>query len=239
MVVMLKQAPTYLPTPFKGKHVRLPSTDAQAEYFYRRKFLLVNGSHTTLAFLTLCLRQPSPKATAETYTEPGDHELINWDNCGEEQHREIWAWAVARLLILLFEFDTDVLLEAHGVATEDELCDALLDYAKEVLGRFSSTTDMTSRVLQGGVANRWETRLRPVAKFLRPRSEETLRPIKMKLLEKAGLTLPYIKEVTQRLVLEAERFTGLKPLSSQVQAQQQAAAAAAAAAAAQQRKVGA
>lgn len=30
----------------------------QANYFCRRKFLLVNGTHTTLAFMTLCLRQP-------------------------------------------------------------------------------------------------------------------------------------------------------------------------------------
>lgn len=30
----------------------------QANYFCRRKFLLVNGTHTTLAFMTLCMRQP-------------------------------------------------------------------------------------------------------------------------------------------------------------------------------------
>ena len=30
----------------------------QASYFCRRKFLLVNGTHTTLAFMTLCLKQP-------------------------------------------------------------------------------------------------------------------------------------------------------------------------------------
>jgi hypothetical protein len=31
--------------------------DRQASYFCRRKFLLVNGTHTTLAFMTLCLKQ--------------------------------------------------------------------------------------------------------------------------------------------------------------------------------------
>jgi hypothetical protein len=221
MVVMLQRAPAAnLPTPFKGQHVRLPSTEAQADYFYRRKFLLVNGSHTTLAFITLNARQPaaSGNAAAEAYTAPGDHELIHWANCDEFVHQEIWAWAVARLLILLSEFPTDVLLDAHGVTTEDELCDALLGYARETLGRFSSTKDMTSRVLQGGVADRWETRLRPVASFLRGRKEGQLRPINAKLLEKAGMTLPYLKAVTSRLVSEAERFTGLKqqqqPLSS-------------------------
>ncbi len=213
MVVMLQKAPAAnLPTPFKGQHVRLPSTEAQADYFYRRKFLLVNGSHTTLAFITLNLRQPaeSGNAAAEAFTAPGEHVLLDWDSCDEFVRQEIWAWAVARLLILLQEFDTAVLLEAHGVTTEEALVDAMLGYAKETLGRFSSTTDLTSRVLQGGVADRWETRLRPVASFLRGRKEEGLCPIKTRLLEKAGLTLPYVKAVTARLVSEAERFTGLK-----------------------------
>jgi hypothetical protein len=38
--------------------LRTHVTTNQANYFCRRKFLLVNGTHTTLAFMTLCLRQP-------------------------------------------------------------------------------------------------------------------------------------------------------------------------------------
>lgn len=60
----------------------------QANYYCRRKFLMVNGTHTTLAFMTLCLRH----AAAES--EPGDFPLIDWDpkNCGEDYYHEIWAW---------------------------------------------------------------------------------------------------------------------------------------------------
>jgi len=204
-----------LPPPFKGNHVRLPSKQEQAEYFTQRKFLLVNGSHTTLAFLTLCLRQPpAPKKSAaghegpETYTPPADHELINWSNCGEQLHQEIWAWAVARLLILLTAFPATVLMEAHDVTTEDALCEVLLAYAEETLQRFASTTDSTARVLQGGVANRWETRLKTVDRFLQPKTK--LRKLKAKLVEKAGLSFPYIKQVVARLCEDSHRFTGLE-----------------------------
>lgn len=56
--------------------------------------MLVNGSHTTLAFLTLCLRQPNDAKKQSDYTKPGNHELINWgiSSCGEDLHKEIWAW---------------------------------------------------------------------------------------------------------------------------------------------------
>lgn len=226
MVVMADSAaghgvprdPRQLPPPFKGDHVRLPSKQEQAEYFTQRKFLLVNGSHTTLAFLTLCLRQPlaataagdaeGQKKQRHAYTPPGDHELINWANCGEELHKEIWAWAVARLLILLTAFPTTVLMEAHDVTTEDALCDVLLAYSRETLTRFASTKDTTARVLQGGVANRWETRLKTVDRFLQPKTK--LRKMKAKLVDRAGLTFPYIKQVVARLCDESQRFTGLE-----------------------------
>lgn len=46
--------PTINPTPQQNNQ----NPNTQASYFCRRKFLLVNGTHTTLAFMTLCLRQP-------------------------------------------------------------------------------------------------------------------------------------------------------------------------------------
>ena len=33
---------------------KIPRIPAEAEYFCRRKILMVNGMHTTLAFITLC-----------------------------------------------------------------------------------------------------------------------------------------------------------------------------------------
>jgi len=117
------------PPPFAGEEVCLPSLESEANYLCRRKFLLVNGTHTTLAFMTLCMRQPGSS------NEPGDWPLIDWDvkTCGEQYHKEIWAWAVARLLILLWEHEQDVLMHAHNVDTDEELCDVLLNYSTTTL----------------------------------------------------------------------------------------------------------
>jgi hypothetical protein len=40
---------------------------------------------------------------------------------------------VARLLIILWEHELPVLRHAHSVETDDQLCDVLLDYARETL----------------------------------------------------------------------------------------------------------
>lgn len=37
---------------------QIPRIPAEAEYFCRRKILMVNGMHTTLAFVTLCEKEP-------------------------------------------------------------------------------------------------------------------------------------------------------------------------------------
>lgn len=41
--------------------------------------------------------------------------------------------AVARLLILLSDYETEDLRHAHGVETDEELCDLMLEYATETL----------------------------------------------------------------------------------------------------------
>lgn len=40
------------------------------------------------------------------------------------------------------------------------MCDVLIAYAKSSLKRFDTVEDTTGRVLAGGVANRWNTRLK-------------------------------------------------------------------------------
>jgi hypothetical protein len=44
---------------------------------------------------------------------------------------------------------------AHNVDTEEEVMDALLQYARQALDRFSSVTDSTSRVSDAAVDNRY------------------------------------------------------------------------------------
>lgn len=60
------------------------------------------------------------------------------------------------------------------------------------LQRFSSISDTTTRVLKGGVANRWETRLNAVNDFL---STFRANPTAAILLRKADIRLGYIKQV--------------------------------------------
>ena len=188
------------------------------------QLMLVNGSHTTLAFLTLCLRQPRENSKRQKnsevseYTKPGNHELINWDleSCGVELHKEIWIWAVARLLILLSEFDQDALMEAHKVDTLEELCEDLLAYTRETLNRFSSTVDTTGRVLGGGVANRYQGRLACVEEGVQQVYAKGMNKISLMLLEKAGLRPADIPKVLSRLCLDARRFTGLKPIAKKM-----------------------
>ena len=42
--------------PFCPSIATLPQTQREADYLSKRKFTLVNGMHTVLAFLTLCLQ---------------------------------------------------------------------------------------------------------------------------------------------------------------------------------------
>ena len=35
----------------------------------------------------------------------------------------IWHWAVARLLLVLWEHDHEIIRHAHGLTTDDEVCD--------------------------------------------------------------------------------------------------------------------
>ena len=140
--------------PFAGPTIRLPESDAEAHFLHRRKILTVNGTHTTLAFLTLALHEPPP----HTGLPAGDYELLRavldggGDGDGgdedddellrvEETQRMAWSWCVARQLLLLFEFPSEVARAAlgcpldEGEASDRALADALLAGARVGGGR--------------------------------------------------------------------------------------------------------
>lgn len=50
---MTANFPSAIPPAFGGRNVLIPTTSGAYSYLYQRKFLLVNGTHTTLAFMTL------------------------------------------------------------------------------------------------------------------------------------------------------------------------------------------
>jgi hypothetical protein len=60
-VVVLSKPQEVAGPPFAGDHVLVPAATAEADYLLRRKLLLVNGSHTTLAFMALAQAVPNKK----------------------------------------------------------------------------------------------------------------------------------------------------------------------------------
>mmetsp|Transcript_30027 Transcript_30027/g.49070 ORF Transcript_30027/g.49070 Transcript_30027/m.49070 type:complete len:474 (+) Transcript_30027:61-1482(+) len=184
--------------PLGGESVTVPSSKAEAEFFYERKLFLVNGMHTTLAFMTLCMREEG--------NTPGTHVLLNYAEETKEVRARVWAWATGRLLMLAWEHDLEIMADAHGVEGERALCGVLLDYARVTLRRFSGVSDTTTRVLSGGVANRWETRLKPVHDFLQ--GTQKLDRFGRLLLREAGVELPSLRHQVAELVAEGRRFTG-------------------------------
>ena len=86
------------------------------------------------------------------------------------------AWRTARIAELIDEFGEEQLMEWHGTEAPEALWDTLLDFSDEVLvDRFSQIDDLVSRVLGGGVANRWLTRLRPTEQWMAERLGQPVR----------------------------------------------------------------
>lgn len=200
------------PLPFKGDNVRLPLTPEGAAFLHRKKILSVNGTHTTIAFLTLI------NGESDTIGPPiGDHELLSYDIEAASEGRSakadpvgraVWVWIVARQLMLLYEFDETVVKHTLGVSatstsSDMDLIDVLLSAAKTAATRLSKGGDKTSRVLGGGVENRWRTRLCNVQEFL---SGVTLSRLGRKLILRAGISEIELRSSVSKLVKDSKRF---------------------------------
>lgn len=42
--------------------------------------------------------------------------------CSHPEQDSIWHWAVARLLLILWEHDLEIIRHAHDLSTDDEVC---------------------------------------------------------------------------------------------------------------------
>jgi len=201
------------PLPFAGQHVRQPQTSEGAAFLHRKKILSVNGTHTTIAFLTLI----AGEAPNHTGLPSRSHELLSYavddaiqgrSACADVVGRAVWVWAVARQLMLLYEFDDTVVRHTLGVPAsrmgDDALIEALLAGAKTAVARLSRGGDQTSRVLGGGVENRWRTRLANVQEFLS--GIVRLDPLSRKLLGAAGVTETELRVSVSKLVRDSKRF---------------------------------
>jgi len=144
--------------PFSTAVATLPRSTLEAEYLSQRKFSLVNGMHTVMAFLTLINQYEGPDR---------EYVLEKYVNMKRSDQRMVEAWRAARISELMEEFGMSNLKEWHGVERDEEVWEVLLQYSDTVLvDRFSKVDDLVSRVLGGGVANRWMTRLKPTVEWL-------------------------------------------------------------------------
>lgn len=193
-IVVSARYPSAIPPGFGGSNVLKPITEGAYAYLYQRKFLLVNGTHTTLAFMTL--------RRAETTDTPGDHELLAPHDFSDEEQAEHRAWLVARCLVLLHSHELTVMKLAQGVSSDDVLVEDLWRFAEQTLKRFATVKDTTGRVLGGGMANRYETRLKEVLMTLETFHSSV--PLGQKMLAQANFaSMRDLKATLKKLVDDA------------------------------------
>eukprot|EP00465_Bigelowiella_longifila_P002673 CAMPEP_0185253216 /NCGR_PEP_ID=MMETSP1359-20130426/2059_1 /TAXON_ID=552665 /ORGANISM="Bigelowiella longifila, Strain CCMP242" /LENGTH=510 /DNA_ID=CAMNT_0027835559 /DNA_START=40 /DNA_END=1572 /DNA_ORIENTATION=- len=195
--------------PFGGPTIVTTSTSDQAEYYARRKILLVNGTHTTLAFLTLIRFSKEHGMSFENMDLPGSFKLLDYAQADAETQRIVWAWLVARCYIISKEFHIDTLKSAHNTTSEKDAYDALMDYAWTTLQRFSHVPDTTGRVLSGGVVKRYDGRLKNVLDVLSGLESKVMTSSTVLAAASRGnadrptLTLEFMYEAVKSLVTEA------------------------------------
>merc|ERR1712048_163644 len=114
----------------------------------------------------------------------------------------VWIWAIARQVMLLYEFDQSVV--AHTLledvdADEFAIAKALVAGARVAVQRLSKGGDQTSRVLGGGVEARWRGRLANVQDFLQQHGR--FGRLSAALLEEAGVSEEEMRRCVGQLVV--------------------------------------
>jgi len=110
--------------------------------------------------------------------------------------------------MLLDEFPDDILRYTLGgdkPLDDAGICEALLRGAQAAVRRLSGGGDQTSRVLGGGVVNRWQGRLANVAEWLA--AQRNLTTLARTLLRTANITALELRKSIDGLVAESKRFT--------------------------------
>mmetsp|Transcript_10293 Transcript_10293/g.26403 ORF Transcript_10293/g.26403 Transcript_10293/m.26403 type:complete len:911 (-) Transcript_10293:225-2957(-) len=213
-IVLLEppQSP-FAQVPLGGEEVVVPESAAMGAYLYKRKLVMVNGMHTTLAFLTLVYNEMqrsmgSPDEVAGFACE--DLMLMTQSTAPEEVANDIWAWAVAQILSIMWENEERFMQTAHGVENNQELVENFLEIAKLNQKRFASLDDTTARVLGGGVSNRYMGRLVPIQECMhavQSMASDWKENDSMKLLlEAAGLEIDDVVTACDKLVGRAWRY---------------------------------
>lgn len=218
-IVVLDRPEDAPPPPFGGENIHAPKLKASANYLCQRKICLVNGLHAALAFLSATERteeikneikkiikkegrsrnqqgEPSPDPLLKTLKVV---KLIKPKEMNKNQKETIFAWMVARCLLVLWEHDKEVIRRTHNLKTDDEVVEMLLSYGRNTLERFSTVDDTAGRVLAGGVVNRFHTRVLNIYKFLEQHIFGSV-PLASNLLRCANLSAFEMIDGVRRLV---------------------------------------
>eukprot|EP00242_Pyramimonas_sp_CCMP2087_P012728 CAMPEP_0198199724 /NCGR_PEP_ID=MMETSP1445-20131203/2914_1 /TAXON_ID=36898 /ORGANISM="Pyramimonas sp., Strain CCMP2087" /LENGTH=536 /DNA_ID=CAMNT_0043869615 /DNA_START=110 /DNA_END=1720 /DNA_ORIENTATION=- len=203
-----------MPIPLGGEVVFMPRTKEIADYRYTRKLYFVNHMHTTLALMTLARYRQEKHISTEALLE-GDGAciplpLVNPDKMPMYQKMELKAWMVAQILMLMKEYEADIVMEAHDVSNIDDLSRSLVEVATQRSARFATVYDTCDRVLGAGVACRFEGRLVPAYKAV----EEMLSQVdewpedspQNRVLYHSGLSLYDVYWALKRMVSEGEEI---------------------------------
>eukprot|EP00242_Pyramimonas_sp_CCMP2087_P006531 CAMPEP_0198210488 /NCGR_PEP_ID=MMETSP1445-20131203/20136_1 /TAXON_ID=36898 /ORGANISM="Pyramimonas sp., Strain CCMP2087" /LENGTH=425 /DNA_ID=CAMNT_0043884557 /DNA_START=223 /DNA_END=1497 /DNA_ORIENTATION=+ len=127
--------------PLKGDLVYVPEDKDVADFFYKRKLLLVNGMHTALGFLTLVDHETSFMRLDRIESGEELEEVLMEDFIVEELRLltletatdtlkiEIKAWLVAQVLTLFSNFPLEVMLRANKTESVEELVELTYKFA--------------------------------------------------------------------------------------------------------------
>ena len=143
---------------------------AAAEFLHQKKLVQVNGTHTALAFTTLCeaaIKDFEGNLAVDLHELP----LRPVEDMSATHAEQMWKWVVCEALELLLDHGLDVAKRAYGVNAEEAedggdaaLVTLILNDARVALDRLSSSAkqDTVGRVLNAGVMLRLEGRLKTV-----------------------------------------------------------------------------
>lgn len=177
--------------PFAGAAVRTVQDEAAAEFLHQKKLVQVNGTHTALAFTTLCeaaIKDFEGNLAVDIHQLP----LRPIEDMSAAHKEQMWDWAVCEALELLLDYDLEVVKRAYRADDDAALVCLILDDARAALNRLSESAeqDTVGRVLNAGVMVRLEGRLRTVNDKLQREIEaggEHLRDAHRLLLAEAGV----------------------------------------------------
>ncbi|KNC77897.1 hypothetical protein SARC_09654 [Sphaeroforma arctica JP610] len=182
---------------------------ATEEYLFKRKWYLVNGTHTTLAFLTV----RNKEGDDHKGLPDGDHPLITYEKSTAQQRKVIDHWCVARAVMLFEEHTIDAICDglytmkeiSEKRVPEGEVFNRTINYYHKVLQRMGAVDDMSQRVFDNDVKESFRIRLQPVGEFYREHAE--LSDLSKQFLQHVNVDEEELRKSIHHFTEVSEQFT--------------------------------